>query len=253
MPILGGALALFGDAVLALHFREAGLLALAVVCVRAVAGVGGASGGFLLLRHRRMLSRLPLFGLLAFAPLRGELLLPAGILLARPLLRLLPLPVGALLLLRACAGLLFALAFLRLQPRLLLCACLVVLRPSPLLFRALLLHPRAIVVLLALLFLHALLRLVPLRVDALRIRTVRRRARRLLRGRVRRVLVLTLVVARVLVLLLRGCVARDGRAGDADRQCQPDDAGQGVHAHGLHVRPPGRDCDRLRAVGVEGA
>jgi hypothetical protein len=246
--------------VLALHLGEARLLALAVLCVgtrslfvHALAGIGGAQGSLVLLLHRGTLAGLLLPGLLAAMLLRRQLPLP----LRFPFtgLLLLALLVGALLLYACALAILFALPFLHVLLRLLplLAGALLLLRLLPLLVGALLLHA-----LLLGLGCGALARIVGARVWAMRLAgpvIARRRPGRLLRGRMRRmlVLVLVLVVPRVLVLLLLGRVARDGRTGDADRQCQADDAGQGVLAQGLHVRPPGRDCDRSYAVGVEGA
>jgi hypothetical protein len=260
--------------VLALHLGEARLLALAVLCVgtrslfvHALAGIGGAQGSLVLLLHRGTLAGLLLPGLLAAMLLRRQLPLP----LRFPFtgLLLLALLVGALLLYACALAILFALPFLHVLLRLLPlpAGALLLLRLLPLLVGALLL--RLLPLLVGALLLHALLlglgcgalaRIVGARVWAMRLAgpvIARRRPGRLLRGRMRRmlvlVLVLVLVVPRVLVLLLLGRVARDGRTGDADRQCQADDAGQGVLAQGLHVRPPGRDCDRSYAVGVEGA
>ncbi|GAA5007890.1 hypothetical protein GCM10025793_17720 [Lysobacter lycopersici] len=253
VAVLLGLRALLGDAALTLHFREAHLLALAVLrigtralFVRTLAGIGGTAGGFLLLRHHRTLLRLLALGLFArMLLLCRQLLLPAGLLfaglLARMLLlcRQLLLPVGLLF-----AGLL------------------------PLLFDPLLLRARAVAVLLALLFLHALLRLLPLLLGALarvvggvRGGAMRRRGGRigagsgpgrLLRGRVRLRFGLVVAVLRILALRLRR-FACDGLPGESDREACADEAGQDVLAQGLHValsrsrqRPHGRSRRRGR-------
>ena len=185
---------------------------------------------------------LPARFLFASVFLRCQLLLPARFLFAGLLLLcLLPLLVGTLLLHARAVPILLALLFLHVLPGLLL-----------LLFGALLLHA-----LLLRLGRGALACFVGgARVGAMRGSGGRVGVRcgpgRLLRGRVRLVLafVLVLVVVRIFLLLLRR-IARDGRAGEADHECNADDAGQGVLAQGLHgshsgsrLRPHGRSRRR---------
>ena len=186
---------------------------------------------------------LPARFLFASVFLRCQLLLPARFLFAGLLLLcLLPLLVGTLLLHARAVPILLALLFLHVLPGLLL-----------LLFGALLLHA-----LLLRLGRGALACFVDgARVGAMRGSGGRVGVRcgpgRLLRGRVRLVLalVLVLVVARILLLLRRRRITGDGRAGESDRECDANDAGQGVLAQGLHgshsgsrQRPHGRSRRR---------
>ena len=203
---------------------------------RAEARIGRALGSRLLLRHRRTLLRLLALCLFAgMLLLRLQLLLPLPLrfLLALLLLRLLPLLVGALLLRARTIPFLLALLFL---PVLL---GLLPLLAGALLLQALLLGLRR----------GTLARVVGPRIGSMRGNgsgvVAWRGFRCLLRGRVRWVLALVLVVARILLLLLRG-FARDDRAGESDRESDADDAGQGVPAQGLHVSHSG---SRLRPHG----